>query len=714
MKVNIVYHCFLTGNWENVVLNQIMRLKTSGLYEFANRIIITVNLNEQPEDKIKQLLIDFPKLEFLFSPENHAEYLGIKTVREIATSEECYILYFHSKGVSNVFNNFNDKTISQEKIENINSWKECLEYFLIDKWKESIGLLSYYDNVGVTCNRGWYWGNFWWSQSQHIKKTIPVEIWGRWDYEAWLNRNVNDVKNFEWYHFDYNPYLTFIHEDWYQNKDKKTVVEKLHLKNAFYGTPKFQIDEGYSNSNLNLGNDVTDIVNNLLSSKNFDGFDFLVENGILGGDPFFGTKKFLFLEFCPISNPDKTYKIGVDEGQYLNFNLFSDNETSNYQITKIETPKIEHENQLLSHDVVSSTIPKILILVITCKSYNHRDQVTIDRTDLTRQLDCKNTWVEDATNYGIDVVFFEGGGDVVSYNENTITLSLDVDDRYEDQVEPSRIFEKIKKAFEWVLENKEFDIVYVMDDDIFVNVPEFLKIDFNYDFISNGVLGGSGGFFSKKGMRHCLKQTNETFSQADHAVHNLMRTDDTLRINHDLKTNCPQYFPGELYSTVHYVTGKRMYFLHNMLRNFRENGVTNRKILLYFPLNTSETNNIITYEVSVGRKTKRWYDFTTDLNGWEYHGGYTRSDIDLPNLKRFWPYSKKSTKYFVVNYDYVKHDMNFIVSQCQDSLIDPNNLYFFTEKEEVINGWQINTNLKQELKLTFEGLNNYFFYSKVI
>ena len=36
--ISIVYHCYLVGNWKEIVNEQLNRLKSSGLYDFADII----------------------------------------------------------------------------------------------------------------------------------------------------------------------------------------------------------------------------------------------------------------------------------------------------------------------------------------------------------------------------------------------------------------------------------------------------------------------------------------------------------------------------------------------------------------------------------------------------------------------------------------------------------------------------------------------------
>ena len=121
---------------------------------------------------------------------------------------------------------------------------------------------------------------------------------------------------------------------------------------------------------------------------------------------------------------------------------------------------------------------KILFLIVTSKTHNHGNQLNIDRVDLTRKLDAINTWVGDVLESGNDVIFFDGENENELFDEDSKTLHLTDFDGYEDGVSLTKLFPKVKSALKWVYENKEFDTLYLCDDDIYVNLPEFLKINF--------------------------------------------------------------------------------------------------------------------------------------------------------------------------------------------------------------------------------------------
>lgn len=315
--VYIVYHCYLVGNWREIVTQQLLRLKNSGLYDKSDGIFVTVNLSDNTKLDFENIIKDYPKLDIEYFIENFAEYPAIKKVRELGFSGDHKIFYFHAKGVSNTYTSYNKSDINEIKIKNISGWKECLEYFLIDNWEKSVDLLDTYDNVGVTCNNGWYWGNFWWSQSKHIRKTKEVSIGSRWDYEAWLNENVQST-NYEWFKFTFNPYLSYLSEEIYKNQSKYT-GQRINLISAKYGTAPFEIDEGYSMTKLNIVSDVYDHVYSYIKMTDFMEFDFNVTNENLGGDPVYMSRKFLFVEFSPENDPEKVFKLSINEGLPFKF-----------------------------------------------------------------------------------------------------------------------------------------------------------------------------------------------------------------------------------------------------------------------------------------------------------------------------------------------------------------------------------------------------------
>lgn len=317
--IAVVYHVYLVGDWVKQVSEQMDRIINSKLYDNATQIWVTVNKSNVPKTEIEKFFEKYKKVSLEIYEHNSYEYPGIKKVREIGINNDAKILYFHTKGISNNWKTYQSKELSDEKIENVYYWRQCMEYFLIDKWEECVKLLDEFDNVGVSCNGGWFWGNFWWSKSEQIKKTSEVGIWGRWDYEAWLNKSTPNAKNYEFYHMGFNPFLTKLSEEFYNGDIEKYQGKKIILKRATYGTPSFQIDEGYENTPLNIVNDVTQHVQKILDKNNGLNLSLMVNNETLGGDPIWGQRKVLIIEFYPENHEDKLFKIGCTEGHEIDF-----------------------------------------------------------------------------------------------------------------------------------------------------------------------------------------------------------------------------------------------------------------------------------------------------------------------------------------------------------------------------------------------------------
>jgi len=365
---------------------------------------------------------------------------------------------------------------------------------------------------------------------------------------------------------------------------------------------------------------------------------------------------------------------------------------------------------------------KILFLVLSCKQLNHEGVLNIERVDLTRRLDIINTWGQDVLDSGNEIVFYEGGNEHEYYDDDLKTLYLTEPDTHDNQITPSPLFVKMRRAYSWALKNKEFDILFSCDDDVYVNLPEFLKLNLNYDFLSSGSYGGSGFFFSKKALEELVKYENTEFKAADIAIYNAMMFSENLKKFNGNDRNQSFYIPGELSATIHYASGKRAYHLHNIFKFYHENGYTNRKIILGGPLDCGKRNPIVSYETKIKRKTIRAYDFTIDSNNWEYHGGYVRSYMYSGHLRQFWPYAKKSTKCFVINVNGVINsesddklfykELSYLIEKCEESLINEDNLFLLSENDKSIDGWIIDNDIKEKHKLTFELLNNCNFYRR--
>lgn len=312
----VVYHVYCTGNWKSIVSQQLNRLHRSGLYEAAN--ILCVTINDPNKEFDPEIFSVYPKFSIVHRSDNHYEYPGIKRVYDLAKEHEnMKVLYFHAKGVSNTYKKLGSKEVSVMKTKNISAWRECLEYFVIDRWKDCVRKLDSHDSVGVTCINGWFWGNFWWSQSSHLRRREePSEGLTRWGYEAWLSDGTPS-SNHEFYHFSFNPYISTLHP-WLYDGSVDLSREKMELISARYGTIDMQLDEGYRGDYPLVTCDVSPVLRKNLEEFGHRGFDIRADNIVMGQDPAYGYRKFLVVD---VKLRGEVFTLGAAEGQSLEFHL---------------------------------------------------------------------------------------------------------------------------------------------------------------------------------------------------------------------------------------------------------------------------------------------------------------------------------------------------------------------------------------------------------
>ena len=309
----IVYHIYCVGNYLEVVKHQLNRLKTSGLYDWCDKLEITCVDTLNQFEGIDELVKDLDKAVLNKFVNNHYEYEGINKVWEYSQQYKGKVFYFHTKGVSNLYANLETKVISQRKQTGIRWWKEIMEHFLIDNFQDCLQKLDEYEQCGVTNNDKWWWGNFWWANLSFVRINAKPTHGDRWYFEAWLNHYRNPSV-YEFYHFDFNGYFTYLPQDIYNKEKYKD--SKIEVVRAFYGTLGEQQDEGKAFAERVVV-DVTEQIKHNLEANNYERFDIRVDNNI-GGDPYYGIEKKLEIYFLL---DGIQYIIVADENRNLKFEL---------------------------------------------------------------------------------------------------------------------------------------------------------------------------------------------------------------------------------------------------------------------------------------------------------------------------------------------------------------------------------------------------------
>lgn len=222
--IGVFSHNYLTNHWYDIVNSQLLKLSNSGLYKRADKIVYGVNVDKDDVYHSFIGLLDKydidRKIEVYRYTKNMYEFPTLIHLQNYcANNPNASVVYYHAKGTSRSYD------------RNIESWRECLEYFNIEQWKKChteiitgkhdvcgalhVDKFEFLDKVLTN----YYSGNFWWASAKYINtldnitaKMIEVNM-ERAEAERWLgrkphrwaslyNENVSD-----WYMHYFDPKL---------------------------------------------------------------------------------------------------------------------------------------------------------------------------------------------------------------------------------------------------------------------------------------------------------------------------------------------------------------------------------------------------------------------------------------------------------------------------------------------------------------------------
>lgn len=235
--IYIFSHNYLINNWKNILNEQLYKLKKSGLYTNVNKIFLYCFGDDREFEDLNIIVNDFDinnKIEIKKHSDNFYEYHTLQDLWNFCNNnEESHILYFHLKGVWSRYNiqtgqdDEYDPTKPTKNIDALTEWRNCMEYFNIERWYNAVDKLNEgYEVVGALYNYNpdcpLFTGNFWWANSNYIKKLeyidfekekepYDVKIWIRIKCEKWINSinnkyyNLYNPKDLDLYHYVINP-----------------------------------------------------------------------------------------------------------------------------------------------------------------------------------------------------------------------------------------------------------------------------------------------------------------------------------------------------------------------------------------------------------------------------------------------------------------------------------------------------------------------------
>lgn len=220
--VGVFSHNYLQNHWFDIVSSQLSKLYKSGLYKRADKIVYGVQADTDEKyysflDLVGTYDVD-KKIEVYRYTKNMYEYPTLIHLQNYcAINPTANVVYYHAKGTSRSYD------------KNIESWRECLEYFNIEQWRrchtevstdrhDVCGALYVtwfkFLNIELT---NYYSGNFWWSSAKHINTldnltTKMVELnMNRDEPERWIGKKPHRWANLynenvsAWYEHYFDP-----------------------------------------------------------------------------------------------------------------------------------------------------------------------------------------------------------------------------------------------------------------------------------------------------------------------------------------------------------------------------------------------------------------------------------------------------------------------------------------------------------------------------
>lgn len=181
-NIYVYIHITCITIYKQVVLEMITRMKTSGLYDAAAEIRVVLLSDQNGNAEFNELL-QLPKVVLLYTG-RIGEYEDA-TINRIDVPDDSYVLYLHSKGVSNPHS------------KPVRDWINLMTYYLIINWKVCTYYLAQNNNtVGVnyhTSPKPHYSGNMWWTTGKQFRCLGKLVRISYYDPEMYICREGKHV-----------------------------------------------------------------------------------------------------------------------------------------------------------------------------------------------------------------------------------------------------------------------------------------------------------------------------------------------------------------------------------------------------------------------------------------------------------------------------------------------------------------------------------------
>jgi hypothetical protein len=166
--VRVYYHIYAVDGVESIIDEQLTLIKKHFDFPYTLNVGISIPNDNQ---SISNILEKFEKVRDVRAKGHEFITLDLLEKDKEKFGDSDYILYIHTKGASK----FDDPDYL-----NIKSWRELMNYFNIEKCKNTFKIFqkTEYNTYGVLLGNIGKWqlysGNFWWAKASYLK-TINIE-----------------------------------------------------------------------------------------------------------------------------------------------------------------------------------------------------------------------------------------------------------------------------------------------------------------------------------------------------------------------------------------------------------------------------------------------------------------------------------------------------------------------------------------------------------
>jgi hypothetical protein len=183
-QVTVFYHLACLGNWKVVFEEQLIQLHRNG-FHYINLTVLGAAEELQWAVETAERLEVRPALLLHSEDLTCFESLAMTAIESWARGADGYVLYLHSKGVSNPTH------LSKMK------WRRLMMHELVEKWEQCLTQLPYYDVVGVNWRDmppvSHFSGNFWYASTRYLRKLADfTHYYGHPSYK--ISDAVNDKR----------------------------------------------------------------------------------------------------------------------------------------------------------------------------------------------------------------------------------------------------------------------------------------------------------------------------------------------------------------------------------------------------------------------------------------------------------------------------------------------------------------------------------------